>query len=271
MDGSVVIQKTRGWTGVRPFRRGLPRLWLVLKAGVRANEPTSLALAATAVLSIYFLIFPDVDLAMADLFHNATQGFAASNEPVLKVLRKSSTFLLAPILIVALFQILRGSVRKRSLAFACARRAWFMLVGLVIGPGLVVNVLLKNEWGRPRPVQVESFGGDAPYVPVWQISDWCDRNCSFVSGEASSAAWMVAALVLVPERWRRIVAVPVVIYAVALSLNRVAFGGHFLSDVMLSWAITAVIMASLHRLMVASPGAARRARRVRTFGLTTAR
>lgn len=82
---------------------------------------------------------------------------------------------------------------------------------------------------------------------------------------------MLAALVLVHERWRRIVAVPVVIYAVALSLNRVAFGGHFLSDVMLSWAITAVVMASLHRLMVASPGAARRARRLRNAGLTTAR
>lgn len=133
MDGSVVEPKTRGWTGVRPFRRGLPRLWLGLMAGVRANEPTSLALAATAILSVYFLVFPGVDLAVANIFHDAAQGFAASDEPLLKALRKSSTFALAPILIVSLVQIVRCSVRKRSLAFACARRGWFHAGGAGAG------------------------------------------------------------------------------------------------------------------------------------------
>jgi membrane-associated phospholipid phosphatase len=107
---------------------------------------------------------------------------------------------------------------------------------------------------------VDIFGGEAPYQPVWRISDWCQSNCSFVSGEASSAAWMVAAIVLIPARQRPFLAPPVVIYGLLLSLNRLAFGGHFLSDVVLSWTISGLVFAVLFRVMVSAPGVARRSR-----------
>ena len=95
---------------------------------------------------------------------------------------------------------------------------------------------------------------------VWRISDWCQSNCSFVSGEASSAAWLVAATVLIPARLRLVLAPPVVLYALLLSLNRLAFGGHFLSDIVLSWAISGLVFTVLYRVMVSAPGVATRAR-----------
>jgi lipid A 4'-phosphatase len=107
---------------------------------------------------------------------------------------------------------------------------------------------------------VDIFGGEAPYQPVWRITDWCQSNCSFVSGEASSATWLVAAIVLIPGPLRPLLAPPVVVYALLISLNRLAFGGHFLSDVMLSWTISGLVFAVLFRLMVSAPGAARNAR-----------
>ena len=36
--------------------------------------------------------------------------------------------------------------------------------------------------------------------------------------------------------------------AVALSMNRLAFGGHFLSDILLSWELTAMVMLAPHRM-----------------------
>jgi len=43
--------------------------------------------------------------------------------------------------------------------------------------------------------------------------------------------------------------VPVTITcAVALSMNRLAFGGHFLSAILLSWELTAMVMLALHRM-----------------------
>ncbi|MCG2663967.1 phosphatase PAP2 family protein, partial [Brevundimonas sp.] len=130
------------------------------------------------------------------------------------------------------------------------------------GPGLVVNLVLKGLWGRARPVQIDQFGGDAAFTPVWMVSDACQSNCSFVSGEGSSAAWMVGVLLVVtPAKWRPVVLPLAVVYAFALSMNRLAFGGHFLSDILLSWALTALVMTGVYRVTVASPGLVRRARR----------
>jgi membrane-associated phospholipid phosphatase len=160
-----------------------------------------------------------------------------------------------------------GAVGLLSVSFsgglalaAAGARPGRVRAALVIGPGLVVNGLFKSLWGRPRPVAVDIFGGDAPYQTVWQISDWCQSNCSFVSGEASSAAWLVAATVLIPARLRSVLVPPVVLYALLLSLNRLAFGGHFLSDIVLSWAISGLVFTVLYRVMVSAPGVATRAR-----------
>jgi lipid A 4'-phosphatase len=252
----------------RAMRRAAARLQLAVTAGVRAHDPIVLSLLAALVLSVYFLVFPGVDMAVTSWFHVAGQGFPASQEPALKALRKSSSWVLGLVLLAAIVRIVWTAIHRRAPLFAGARRSWFLLAGLVAGPGLLVNTVLKNNWGRPRPIQLEAFGGEAPYVPVWEISDWCRHNCSFVSGEGSSAAWMVAALMLLPAPFRAVVIGPALVYSAALSMNRLAFGGHFLSDILLSWALTGLVMAVLYRLMVAAPGAARarRVRRVRPAG-----
>jgi membrane-associated phospholipid phosphatase len=46
------------------------------------------------------------------------------------------------------------------------------------------------------------------------------------------------------------------VYAVLIGINRIAFGGHFLSDVLLSFSLTFLVMALLHRLFVERPPAA---------------
>jgi membrane-associated phospholipid phosphatase len=129
----------------------------------------------------------------------------------------------------------------------------FLLSTLILAPLLLVNVILKNTWGRPRPVTVDAFGGDAPYIEVWRLSNWCDRNCSFVSGEASSATWLVAVALVLPKGIRRPATVAAVVYAVLLSLNRVASGGHFLSDVVISFGVTLLVLAVMHRVVIERP------------------
>jgi len=234
--------------------RGLAlRLRLATVAGALPWAPAFLALAVTLLLSLLFLIAPGVDLAVSDLFFREGEGFALSQDPALRALRRSSTWVMSAALLGALAIVCAEAVRGRLLASRLARKAGWLLLGLALGPGLVVNTILKDGWGRPRPVQLETFGGEAPYIPVWEISDWCDRNCSFVSGEAASATWTVASVLLLPPAIRRWLLAPVLAYAVALSLNRVAFGGHFLSDILLSWALTTLVLALLWLLMVEAP------------------
>lgn len=244
------------------IRREATRVRLSLASGLRLGEPVTVAAVALLALSVYFVLLPGVDLAMTRLFYYPEAGFALSDNVVLKALRKSSTYALMMIVLGLLGEIALGLRTQTGRFRHYSRRAVVLLAGLAIGPGLIVNGLLKSAWGRPRPVQVDLFGGDATFTPAWTISDGCARNCSFVSGEASSAAWMVAAVwLMTPPEWRRWTVPAALTYGVALSVNRIAFGGHFLSDTLLSWAITGLVLAVLHRLMLACPVEARRARR----------
>lgn len=261
-DGwSAAVAPTRGRGGLRRrAARAATRLRLLASTLPRLHDPISLCLAAVVGFSLVFLAFPGLDLAASELFYRPGAGFVLSQDPLLRAFRKSADLSLA-ILLTGLTGRLAWLVARHGAdALARARRTVFLLAALVVGPGLVVNGLLKSWWGRPRPVMVDLFGGEAPYQPVWRISDWCQSNCSFVSGEASSATWLVAALVLVPPPLRPVLAPPVIGYAVLLSVNRLAFGGHFLSDVILSWTISGLIFAILFRAMVSAPGLARRAR-----------
>jgi membrane-associated phospholipid phosphatase len=102
-------------------------------------------------------------------------------------------------------------------------------------------------------VEVEAFGSEAPYVEVWRITDWCADNCSFVSGEASSAVWLVAVALVLPKSVRTPATIAATVYALLLSLNRIAFGGHFLSDVLISFGLTLLVIAVVHRAVIERP------------------
>lgn len=244
----------------RRLRRIAARI-RVRVAGIRIGDPMTAAFAAIVLISAAFLAFPGLDPMVSALFHGP-DGFALAGNPVLKALRKSSTLVLVATLVAVLTILVQRAIRTGRGGRARMRRMLFLLAGLALGPGLVVNALLKDNWGRARPIQTDLFGGDAGFTGftgVWAISDGCRNNCSFVSGEASSSMWMVCAiLMLTPPTWRRWVTTPVIVYAVALSANRIAFGGHYLSDVLLSWAVTGLVLAALYRLMVAGPVPARR-------------
>ena len=43
------------------------------------------------------------------------------------------------------------------------------------------------------------------------------------------------------------------VFALFLSLNRIAFGGHFLSDVVLSCGMTLLLIAVVHRVVIERP------------------
>ena len=133
------------------------------------------------------------------------------------------------------------------------RRALLAPLTVLLGPVLLVNVILKGQWGRPRPFQSEPFGGDAPFVLPGTLSDGCTSNCSFVSGEVSSAAWMLALVFLLPARLRWPAAAAVVAFTVAVSAGRIAFGRHYLSDAVMAALLTATIVTATAWLLTRRP------------------
>jgi membrane-associated phospholipid phosphatase len=127
-----------------------------------------------------------------------------------------------------------------------SRAALFLIMSLALGPGLLVNAVLKESWARPRPGMVTEFGGDYVFKPWWDPRGMCDSNCSFVSGETSSAIWMTAPALLVPPPWRYAALGIAGVYAIAIAFMRMLVGGHFLSDVIFAAIFTGLVIWAVH-------------------------
>ena len=113
------------------------------------------------------------------------------------------------------------------------------------GPGPAGQRRAQEHWSRPRPGEVVEFAGTLPFVPWWDPRGGCEQNCSFVSGETSQATWAVAPALLVPGGLRLVALGTVGIFTAVIGGLRLAFGGHFASDVLFAVLLTlAVIWAA---------------------------
>ncbi len=164
-----------------------------------SEETAILAAAAIVGLSAAFLLFPGVDLAVSGLFHRTRDGFYLSHDPMLRALRKSSTLVMSLMLLAAVGRWIWRLLRRRKADLA-GRRALFVIAGLALGTGLVVNGLFKDIWGRARPIDVRVFGGDELFTAAWLPSTACQSNCSFISGEG----WARPGWWRPPWCWRRV-------------------------------------------------------------------
>ena len=115
-------------------------------------------------------------------------------------------------------------------------QAVFLVLLLIAGPGLVVNVLLKDTQGRPRPREVIEFGGKHHFSQIWQKGD-TGKNSSFPSGHASAGFYLMAPWFLL-RRKNPSLAVGWLLFGLSygslVGTARIMQGGHFLSDVV--WA-----------------------------------
>lgn len=210
-----------------------PQLWLFL---------------ATVLL---FTLYPQIDIAVSNLFRDPASGFTVGQLFAVKLLHEGwdisarATGLVLAVYLVASF------IWKGLAAHGRRRAAAFLLFALLIGPGLLVNTL-KETWGRARPTKVVELGGDRRFTPALLPSDQCQRNCSFTSGHAAFGFWWMA-LAFVDRRRRGMWLALGLALGLGIGLVRIAQGGHFVSDVLFSgWIVFGTILA-LRALMLKRP------------------
>ena len=206
---------------------------------------------STAAAIALFHQFAYLDIAVSRLFFDplgcADAGglpctyFPAYESKALEKLRFGLQYLhLSAAVILAVWVVRRyaGGARLATPGFAPALAA---LTTYAVCLGLLINLVLKEHCGRPRPFQTDLFGGQWPFVPAGEISSYCQTNCSFASGEAAGGFWLVCLAMLLPLRWRMAGMLLALVTAVLTSTLRIAFGMHFLSDVLVSWLLTGFI------------------------------
>lgn len=213
-----------------------------------SNRGVALAIGLAGLVVAVFALDPGLDLAAAGLFYEGGGRFAAVT-PAGEALRR--LFYLVPfaLLLGALALFLLGRSGRRVPA-PSGRALAVLALSLALGPGLLVNVALKDHWHRPRPVQVTAFGGADTFRPVGLPGGDCARNCSFVSGEGASSFWSVAPALMVAPPFRAAALAAALLYAGATGLLRMGFGGHFLSDTLLAALFTWLAIAAVWRAIL---------------------
>lgn len=120
------------------------------------------------------------------------------------------------------------------------RPCLYLILVLALGSGLFIHLVLKDNWGRPRPRQVEEFGGNQSFHNYYSpsIGNPQGPSKSFSCGHCSMGFYFFS-LALV-GRWKQspflfwsAIGLAAVL-GVGLSLARIAQGGHFFSDTLVS-------------------------------------
>ena len=209
-----------------------------------------LSIAAAAGLILGF--FPQIDLWVAQVFYEAIDTDQVTAPRIFltaTILRKigyGAELLLAALPIIAL--VIKVILPRRKILMPISAIV-FLLSTLTIGPGLLVNVALKGHGGRPRPGLIVQFGGNERFVPWWDPHGDCLRNCSFVSGEVSTAFWTMAPAALAPPTWRPLAYAAALTFGTTMSFVRMVTGGHFLSDAIFAGVFTYLIIWLVYGLI----------------------
>jgi len=151
--------------------------------------------------------------------------------------------LLTGILVFVLSLLFQRIVRYRKIAL-------FVIVLMALGPGLIINVILKGYWGRHRPQQIEIFGGTEKTLAIWE-KGVSGRGKSFPSGHASMGFFLFSPFFLLrtnAKGWAVFFLLLGIGYGILMGIARMVQGGHFASDVLWAGGFTYLTGITLYYL-----------------------
>ena len=198
---------------------------------------------------LLFSAFPELDIQFSAYFYDPVNHFYLAEAPVCHWIYKSVEIVSIIWTVLAILLLLVAWVRKKSSVRSITKHLIYLLTVLAIGPGLIVNVIMKDNWGRARPYAIQQFGGAAHFTPAFVISQECHHNCSFVSGHAAMGFYFIA-FGFAFYSHKRLIFLMSSFYGTMVGLIRIIQGGHFLSDVVFAFFIVYAVASLLYDIML---------------------
>ena len=202
-----------------------------IKAYRRYWFPELAALMLLAAGTIILFTATDLDIASLRPFYQTSSPhpWPRGNEPLWSLLYRSAPWVTGSLAVVGTALVVIGAVREGSKHVRTY--GFFILLCVAIGPGLIINVVLKDHWGRPRPRQITEFGGKFAYVQPLVPAE--ARGKSFPCGHCSvgylyALGWWVWRRR--HPRWAVVSLAAGLTLGTFLGIGRMATGAHFLSD-----------------------------------------
>lgn len=213
-----------------------------------------IALGLAAFFGLLFGIFPSLDLKVASLFYDATkQAFPLKSITWAMIARDAAMWVAWAFVIPALGALIVKLFRPVKPLMMSGRAMVFLLLTMLLSAIVLSNMIFKSYWGRPRPVAVTQFEGKLDFKPWWDPRGDCPKNCSFFSGEGATAFWTYAPAALAPPQWRPLAYAGATAFGLATGGLRMAFGGHFLTDVVFSGIVAFLVVWLFYALIYRWP------------------
>lgn len=200
---------------------------------------TTITIIISGLLCLFFTIYPNLDIYCSKLLYNKY----VYNDLVLQFIFNS-----VPVAVVINYIscIILFCYNK----FRFNKSLIYIIVAGLLGPGLIVNGVLKEYVGRARPKEIIEFCGTKRFTKPFVLSNQCITNCSFPSGHAAFAYYLTVWAALFYNK-RRELTLLFIMYGSIVGIGRVMQGGHFISDVAAACFIILVLNKFLSSLLQA--------------------
>jgi lipid A 4'-phosphatase len=213
-----------------------------------------IALALSLAFVVVFGLDPELDLKVAATFYdNVSKSFPVKSDLWASFARDACMWIAWAFAAPSIVALILKFARPLKPLIVPGRTIVFLLVTVTLSAGILTNLGFKSHWGRPRPVMVTEFNGPWTFKPWYDPSGECPKNCSFFSGEGATAFWTYAPAALAPPAWRPLAYVGATLFGLATGLLRMAFGGHFLTDVLASGLVTFFVIWLAYALIYRWP------------------
>ncbi len=213
-------------------------------------------------LLVFFLLFGlltlpfwffDIDIAWQKPYYTTAKGWFMGDWPFWHFIYKYGIFV-GYLLAFSALVVVSLSYWKKALV-VWRKAALFMLLIVIVGPGILVNGTFKDHWGRPRPREIVQFDGVEQFHKVWVKGDTGGK--SFPCGHASMGFFMSIPFLFLRKRyrsWAWTFFIFGTLYGLLIGYARMIAGGHFASDVL--WAAGMVWLPAIlfyHLLKINEP------------------
>lgn len=191
---------------------------------------------ALLVFSLPFYIW-NIDIIVSGWFYVASgdHNWPLKQSWPWEFLYNFGTWPALGIAVIALLVIVSCFFYKNNLKYR--KKAIYLVAVMIIGPGLIINSIFKDNFGRPRPRDIIEFGGEQQYHQLLK-PDWGNQGRSFPCGHCSCAFYFFVLYFLFKgnkRKWLPYAGLGIGIgYGALMGIARIVQGGHFTSDVMWS-------------------------------------
>jgi lipid A 4'-phosphatase len=225
-----------------------------------------IALAIAIVVGLICAVDPQLDLDISALgFNPNNHMFGVNAQLWVQHARMAARLTITLLVLPAFVAVILKLILPHQRMLIEGRGALFLIAALALGPGVLTNLVLKDHWGRARPIDVQQFGGTQHFTAWLDPRGDCPDNCSFVAGEPSGAFWTLAPAALAPLELQPLAYGAALAFGVAVGVLRIAAGAHFFSDVVFAGVFMYLLIWLAHGLIYRWPSTRLSEERIEDF------